>query len=827
MNNTTGRAFAKTGRIRNLHKKVLNTERMVSIEQALLITESYKSNPDLPRVVQRAYAFKKCAAEIRIAIDPDELIIGNRTAEPRAGVIFPESGISWLEEEIENLPYREQDSFNIKKGDVDLFFREIVPFWKGRTLEDSIKSGSIGATLKETEKVIKINQKDHAQGHIIPDVETWIRTGPAGLLQKVKEKLAAIDEIENSKEGFAGDRIVDRKKGFAGDRVADRKGLADREEMADLDNARSFLQAIKVTLEGAIIFIGRYAELAESMMQDATPGRRIELEKLAGICRNLTDQGAGNFHEALQSLWFLFVLLQLESNASSFSPGRMDQYLLSYLEHDIAQGLLNEQEALELIESLWLKFNQVVYMRNSHSAKYFAGFPIGFNVAIGGQTATGSSAVNQLSWLMLKAHEHIGLPQPNLSARLANNTEEEFIEACSRVIGKGSGMPQIFNDEAVIPALIHQGIPREEAMNYGIVGCVELSTHGNFLGWSDAAMFNMVKVMELTLFDGICQVTGRQTGLRTGTLSDYSDYENFERALEKQMDYFIDLTMNLTFHVEQKHAEILPSPFLSSVVNDCIGKGLDVTAGGATHNFTGIQFIQVANLADSLAVLKQEVFDTNRIGKEALMSALKSNFKGHEALRIQLLEKVPKYGNDIQWVDTMGNAWAEKFAAKISQYRNPRNGRCHTGFYTVSAHVPMGENVGATPDGRLAGTPLADGGLSAVYGRDLQGPTALLNSVSRINSMNGSNGALLNIKFTPDLFKSDSGIQKFTAFLRSMVKLKITHIQINVVNKEDLIAAREHPELYRHLIIRVAGYSAYFTDLSTVIQDEIISRTTY
>jgi pyruvate formate-lyase/glycerol dehydratase family glycyl radical enzyme len=584
---------------------------------------------------------------------------------------------------------------------------------------------------------------------------------------------------------------------------------------------------VQITLEGAIIFIRRYADLAGAMLQDCSPGRRQELEKMAGICENLATRGAGNFHEALQSLWFLFVLLHLESNASSFSPGRMDQYLQPYFEKDIAEGLLSEQDALELIESLWLKFNQIVYLRNAHSARYFAGFPIGFNVAIGGQTEAGEPAVNRLSWLMLKAQEHIGLPQPNLSARLAENTPGDFIEACARVIGRGSGMPQIFNDEAVITALVNQGIPRHEAMNYGIVGCVELSTHGNFLGWSDAAMFNMVKVLELTMFNGECQVTGRRTGPQTGYLSEHESYNDFERALEKQMDHFIGLTMKLCFHVEKMHAAHLPSPFLSSVINDCIEKGQDVTAGGATHNFSGIQFIQVANLADSLAVLKQEVFDSKRIGRETLMTAMKNNFEGFGELKIHLLEKVPKYGNDVKWVDEMGNAWAERFAKKISQFTNPRNGRCHTGFYTVSAHVPMGENVGATPDGRTGGTPLADGGLSAVYGRDLQGPTALLNSVSRINPVNGSNGALLNMKFTPGLFSNEQGIRKFSALLRSMLKLKIIHVQINVVDKEDLLRAQRQPELYRHLIVRVAGYSAYFTDLSTVIQDEIISRTTY
>ncbi|MDB4584321.1 formate C-acetyltransferase/glycerol dehydratase family glycyl radical enzyme [Draconibacterium sp.] len=773
-------------RISILKNKIAKEKRFVSIEQAQIITRVFKNTEGEPRAIRRAKSFLASCNEIPIHIDPLELIVGNRTPGRRAGVVFPEAGIQWLDKEIENLPFREQDKFFVKEEDVPIFREEIIPYWRGQSLEDSIKSSPEGKEIKRTEKVLKINQKDHAQGHILPDVQSWLKLGPAGILK-------AFSQAKN-KETDADKQL--------------------------------FYKSVYISVEGSIAFINRYRllalELAEGTSSEQTKEHFL---KISGICKNIANQPPENFHEAIQSIWFLFVLLQLESNASSFSPGRMDQYLYSYYKKDIEKGILTKDKALEIISCLWLKFNEIVYLRNAHSAKFFAGFPIGFNVAVGGVDENGNSAENELSYIMLEAQKELGLPQPNLSARIGNKTPVEFLDSCVEVIAEGSGMPQIFNDEAIIPALQNQGISQKHALDYGIVGCVELTTHGNNLGWSDAAMFNMVKVIELAMNNGICMLTGKQTGLQTGHLNDFKSYADFETALEKQMNYFIEIMMELTAFVEQVHIKMLPSPFLSSVINNCLSKGLDVTAGGALYNFSGIQFIQVANVADSLAVLKSGVFENKKLTPDNLMYLLTTNFKNNEIARQMLLTQIPKYGNDIAWVDELGLKWAKKFADKISSFTNPRGGRCHTGFYTVSAHVPMGSNVAATPDGRLANTPLADGGLSAVYGRDLNGPTALLHSVSRIDSMLGSNGTLLNMKFLPSFFTTKDDIRKFSFFLRGLIKLKISHVQFNVVNKEELVKAQKEPEKYRNLTIRVAGYTAYFTELAEDLQNEIIERT--
>jgi len=765
---------------------MLEEPRYMSLEQAKVVTAVYRENEQDPTALKRAKSLAASLREISITIEPEELIVGNRTPGVRGGVVFPEAGSSWINNEIETLPTRPQDKFNVREEDIAAFREEIYPYWKGKCLEDVIKE-KIGDEVDSIVKVAKINQKDHAQGHICPDTQKWIKKGPAGLKAEAENRLSSARE-----------------------------------------NQKDFYRSVIIVQQGAIDFINRYADLAGTMAAEREEGAiRDNLLEIARICRKLASAPAETFHEALQSLWFLYVILQMESNASSFSPGRADQYLYPYYRRDIDQVLISQQDSLELIEALWLKFNQIVYLRNSHSAKYFAGFPIGFNVAIGGQTADGRDGTNELSFLFLKAQSHILMPQPNLSARLFEGSSDKFVEECSRVIGLGSGQPQIFNDEGVIPALQNVGIEEKDARNYAIVGCVELTTHGNNLGWSDAAMFNLMKALELTVNNGNCLITGKEMGLKLGTLSDFRTYGELEKALEIQLDHYIERMIRACEVVDRTHAEILPSAFLSSVIDDCIAKGLDVTAGGAYYNYSGIQAIQVANLADSLAVIRKLVFEEKTLDPTELLEALRTNWSGREDLRQRVLNKVPKYGNDIDWVDLLGARWVEFFAARLGEYTNVRGGAYHTGLYTVSAHIPMGHNVGASADGRFSMDPLADGGLSAMYGRDESGPTALLKSVSKIDSRLGSNGTLLNMKFLPDFFKTFEGIKKFSSFLRTFVKLKINHVQFNVVRKEDLVAARENPEKYKNLTIRVAGYTAYFTELAADLQDEIIARRSY
>lgn len=771
-------------RIQNLKEKMLSQPRYVSIEQALIITKTYQENEQDSKQVKRAKALYNALTQIEIGVEPDELIVGNRTKGVRYGVVFPESGISWVDLEFETIPTRPQDKFLVHQEDIKTFREQIVPYWKGKSLEDIVRDRA-GDEVSAISSVVKINQTDHAQGHICPNVKEWLETGPQGYIDQAKSKLGSCTPQQ-----------------------------------------KEFYECVILVMQGVQKFMRRYEDVLKETAK-AYPDHAQDLMQVASICHNLQTQPTHTFHEALQSLWFLMVVLHMESNASSFSPGRLDQILYPYYQKDIDDLTLTKEDALELIECLWLKFNEIVYLRNKNSAKYFAGFPIGFNVAIGGQDQEGKDYCNDLSHLFLDAQEDIGLPQPNLSVRLHEHTNDALLRHAVRCVSKGSGMPQFFNDKAIIHSLEKLGISHEDAMNYAIVGCVELTTQGNNLGWSDAAMFNLNKVLELTLNHGVCLLTGKQLGPDYGSLSTYKTFEELEAAYKKMILYFMDKMLVCCEAVEKAHIDVLPTPFLSAVIDDCMEKGMDVTAGGAHYNLSGIQMIQVANLADSLAAIKQMVYDEKRIAPADLVHALQTNFDGEEVMRQTLLHRVPKYGNDVEWVDELGAKWARFFRQELGKHTNYRNGPYHTGMYTVSAHVPMGKNVGASADGRLSQDPLADGGLSPVYGRDLQGPTAVLKSVSKMDDDCTTNGGLLNMKFLPDFFKTETGITKFCHFLRTFVDLEIPHIQFNVVSRQNLLDAQKHPEQYRSLTVRVAGYTAYFTELAGDLQNEIIARTTY
>lgn len=772
-------------RIQILKDKMLSAPRYASIEQARIITRVYQENEHLSIPKKRALSLKAAMEELEIGFEKEELIVGNRTKGVRYGVVFPESGCSWVNNEFETLPTRPQDQFHVKEEDIQEFREKIYPYWKGKSMEDVIKHHG-GQEIQSIAKVVKINQKDHAQGHICPDSALWLKMGPLGIMNQAQEKLKTCEASQ-----------------------------------------KEFYECVVLVMQGACTFMKRYHDMIMENIDEVEEPYQQSLRTVANNCLNLTKRPPETFHEAVQSLWFLFVLLHMESNASSFSPGRMDQYLYPYYQKDIESGKISMEDALDILECLWLKFNQIVYLRNQNSAKYFAGFPIGFNIAIGGEDENGNDTYNELSLLCLQCQYDLGLPQPNLSVRLNRNSSHELMQKAIEVVSKGSGMPQFFNDEAIVHALMELGIEKKDALNYAIVGCVELTTHGNNLGWSDAAMFNLNKALELTLNHGKCLLTHEQIGLDLGGLDTYQTFEDLEKAFQQQIDYFIDKMMQCEVIVEKAHQDCLPTAFLSSVIDDCLENGLDVTKGGAKYNLSGIQMIQIANLADSLAAMKQLVYDDQVIDAKELLAALQSDFKGYEIIQTMLLNKVPKYGNDVEWVDRLGAKWAEYFRSRMKNYTNYRGGPYHTGMYTVSAHVPMGENVGASPDGRNALTPLADGGMSPVYGRDLKGPTAVLKSVSRLNNSLTTNGGLLNMKFLPEFFETKNGMNKFENFLRAFVDLKVPHIQFNVVRREDLEDAQVRPQLHKSLTIRVAGYTAYFVELAHKLQDEIIERTTY
>ncbi len=778
-----------------IKRRLVERPREIDVERARYATASYKATEGEPMPIRRAQMLMHLAQHLSITIEPDEIIVGNRSLKPRMGIIAPEGAVDWIDRELEILPTRPQDRFQITPEQIAELRGDIFPYWRGQTVEELVAARVPPQIRRAVQgRAFSLNQTDHAQGHILPDVETWLALGVSGLRARVQ----------------------------AAQTRPDRQG----------EQAQIHYQAALLALDAAETYMRRYAALARAQAADTPAGapgaaRRAELEQIAAVCDRVASEPPRTFHEALQATWFLFVLCQVESNASSFSPGRFDQYMLPFLLRDLDDGRLTLDAAQELLEFFWLKFNEIVLLRSSSSARYFAGFPIGFNLAVGGQHADGSDATNVLSYMCLRAQADIGLTQPNLSVRVHAGSPQELLEAAAFVIGKGSGMPQIFNDEVIIPAQVNRGLPLEEARNYAVVGCVELSTPGKALGWSDASMFNLTRVLELTLFGGRDPQSGERIGLPTPPLDQMRSFAELEAAYDAQLAHFVELMVQGCNIVDALHAEVLPSPFLSLVIADCIDRAQDVTAGGARYNFSGVQGVQIANVADSLAAVKQAVFDEQWVTAGGLLDMLRRNWEGGEVLRRRLIHRVPKYGNDDERVDAFAVRWGNRYCALVEQYPTVRGGSYQPGFYTVSAHVPMGVHVGATPDGRHAGTPLADGGLSPSAGRDRRGATAVLHSVSKLNLKLASNGTLLNMKFLPSFFEGAEALPNFARLLRGFSALHIPHVQFNVVDAETLRRAQAHPEEYRSLVVRVAGYSAYFTELDKALQDEIIQRTEF
>ena len=782
---------AAVERLNRTKKRLLENEREIDVERARYATTSYQASEGQPMPIRRAKSLLHLVRHTSIAIHPDELFVGNRSLRPRMGVIAPEGAVNWVDGELEILPTRPQDRFNVRPDQIRELREEIFPYWRGKTLEDTVAARVPDEVQRAVRaKIFKLNQTDHAQGHILPDVQGWLRLGVCGLRDRVRTA---------------------------------------RNRAAPLTaEQRTFYDAALIALQAAQEFIARYADLARHRItQTASETRKQELARIAATCDWLAENPARDFRGALQAVWFLFVLLQIESNASSFSPGRLDQYALPFLRRDLASGKLTLPQAQELLEHLWLKFNEIVLLRSSASARYFAGFPIGFNIVVGGQLAGGDDAANVLSYMCLRAQAALGMTQPNLSIRIHRNSPQEFLLAASFVISKGSGMPQVFNDEVIVPGQINRGIAPADALNYAVVGCVELSTPGKSLGWSDSSMFNVTRVLEITLFGGQDPSSGQQIGPPTPPLTEMNSFDELQAAYDEQLAHFVPLMVRGCNVVDAIHAEMLPSPFLSLVIDDCIARGQDVTAGGARYNFSGPQGVQIANVGDSLAAVRQTVFEEKWLTAGELLAALRANYDGRESLRQRLINNTPKYGNDDDRVDGLAKKWANRYSELVAQHPTIRGGVYQPGFYTVSAHVPMGANVGATPDGRRAGEPLADGGLSPMAGRDQKGPTAMLRSVSKIDLELASNGTLLNMKFLPAFFQGRQALEKFVSLLRAFCELWIPHVQFNVISSTTLRQAQARPDKHRHLVVRVAGYSAYFVELDRELQEEIIRRTEF
>ncbi|CND27458.1 MULTISPECIES: formate C-acetyltransferase [Yersinia pseudotuberculosis complex] len=760
-------------RTQRLKSALFSNPREISLERAILYTSNHKQTEGEPVILRRAKATAHILDHVNITIRDDELIAGNRTIKPRAGIISPEMDPYWLLKELDQFPSRPQDRFEISEEDKCIYREQLYPYWEKRSMKDFINDQMTDEVKTAVNtQIFSVNQTDKGQGHIIIDYPRLLNNGLSALIEDMTHHC---------------------------------------HEQPD----NHFFKAALILLEASQRHILRYALLADEIAETCTdPVRREELQQMAAIARHNAVHRPEEFWQACQLFWYMNVILQYESNASSLSLGRFDQYMLPYYQTSLNRGH-TPAFLQELLESLWVKCNDIVLLRSTGSARYFAGFPTGYTALLGGVTENGRSAVNVLSFLCLEAYQHVQLPQPNLGVRINELIDRPFLRKTVETIRLGTGIPQIFNDEVVIPAFLNRGVSLEDARDYAVVGCVELSIPGKTYGLHDIAMFNLLKVMEITIHEnaGNHEIT----------------YEALLAQIREKIRYYIRLMVEGSNICDIGHRDWAPVPLLSSFIDDCIIKGKDITAGGARYNFSGVQGIGIANLSDSLHALKGMVFEQNRMSFDELINVLNANFATPEGekIRARLINHFDKYGNDIDQVDNISADLLRFYCKEVEKYTNPRGGQFTPGSYTVSAHIPLGSVVGATPDGRFAGEQLADGGLSPMLGQDGQGPTAVLKSVSKLDNYLLSNGTLLNVKFTPSTLAGEQGLNKLADFLHAFTKLKLQHIQFNVVNADTLREAQQRPKDFAGLVVRVAGYSAFFVELSKEIQDDIIRRTAH
>ena len=811
----------------------------IEADRAELVTESYKMTEGLPIIKRRSAAFCHILKNIPIVIRPDELIVGSNSIAPRGCQTFPEYSYDWLEPEFETIATREADPFYISDT-TKARLRAVHPYWEGKTVNDLAKSAMDPEVLD-----VFLNHGVFTVGNYFYNGVGHINVDYAKVIYKGLESV--IDEARTA-----------ISKLYIGD--------------GDYLSRKQFLEAVIESCEGVIAYAHRYAALARKEAAETyDTTRKAELIKIAENCERVPEKPARSFYEACQAFWFIQQLLQCESSGHSISPGRFDQYMYPLFKADLDKGAITHEEAQEYIDCIWVKLNDLNKVRDAASAEGFAGYGLFQNLIVGGQNEEGVDVTNDLSYMCLEATMHVRLPQPSLSIRVWNCSPHDLLIKAASVVREGLGVPAFYNDEVIIPAIMARGLTLEDARDYCIIGCVEPQKGAKTDGWHDAAFFNMCRPLELVFSNGMDK--GKLIGLRTGEVENMKTFEEFYEAYKKQELHMIEMMAHADNAVDYAHSVRGPLPFESCLCDDCIARGKSLQEGGAHYNFTGPQGFGIANMTDALLAVKALVFDEKKVTIAEMKQALADNFgKGilprkslelttsvakelvesgvnvtpdvikavYESLTnattvsedkkkryqeiLDMIEALPKYGNDIPEVDAFAREVGNTYTKPFENFTNPRGGIFQAGLYPVSANVPLGYQTGATPDGRLAFTPIADG-VGPASGRDTNGPTATANSVARLDHGIASNGTLFNQKFHPSALAGMASLEKFVAYLRGYFDQKGMHVQYNVVSKETLIDAQNNPEKYKNLVVRVAGYSALFTTLSRSLQDDIINRT--
>lgn len=777
-------------RVERLRTQSLDAVPHITAERALLVTEAYRETESEPVPIRRAHVFRKIFDNKEICINEGELIVGERGPETKATPTFPELCCHTIED-LEILNNREKVPFAVSDYIKECYKDNIIPYWKNKTLREKIFAAMTEEWILAYNAGIYTEfMEQRAPGHTVLDDKIY-RKGFLQFKEEIEESLSRLDESDDPDTG------------------------AKREE----------LEAMAICADTLISFAGRCSDRASELAAaESDPERKGELERIAEICTHVPANPPRNLWEALQYYWFVHLGVITELNPwDAFNPGRLDQHLYPFYRQGLDDGTLTIESARELLQCFWVKFNNhpappKVGVTAEESATYtdFA------NINLGGLKSDGEDGVNELSFLLLEVIDEMELVQPSSNIQLSVKNPDEFLNSACSVIRKGRGQPSVFNADMVVEELTRQGKSVEDARNGGTSGCVETGAFGKE-SYILSGYFNFPKVLEITLNNGFDTGTGRQTGIETGRAEDFNRFEDLMEAYEKQLKHFIDIKIEGNNRIERLFAREMPVPLLSILIDDCIANGTDYNAGGARYNTTYIQGVGLGTVTDSLSAIRYHVFDEGNLSMADLKGTLSSNFEGAEKTRQMLINRTPRYGNDDDYADSQMLAAFDIFFNAVEGRENTKGGHHRINLLPTTCHIYFGRMTGATPDGRFAHQPLSEG-ISPVQGADRHGPTAVMKSASKLDhSLTG--GSLLNQKFTPQLLEDEKGMAGLAKLVRGYFKLGGHHIQFNVVNRETLRDAQANPLQYRDLIVRVAGYSDYFCDLSVVLQDEIIART--
>ena len=781
-----------TERIRKLREQSLNAENRISAERALLITEFYQSGmaDAEPVPVQRALAFKYILEHKYICVNEGELIVGERGPAPKATPTYPEICIHSLQD-LEILNDRPKVSFKSDETTRAAYRDIIIPYWKGKSNRDRIFQ-NLPQEWKEayTAGVFTEFQEQRAPGHTALGIKMF-RTGLLDLKEEIAESLAKTDLVN------------------------DPEGVDKRDE----------LRAMDIVCDAMIRYAERYAErLEELAAEEKDPVRKKELEKMAMICRRVPAHAPTTVHEALQHYWFIHLGVVTELNPwDSFNPGRLDQSLYPLYKKQLEEGTVTQEEVYEMLQSFWVKFNNhpsppKVGVTAEESNTY-TDFCL---INVGGVKEDGSDGVNEMSYILLDVIREMRLLQPSSMIQVSKKNPDRFIRAAVEIIKTGFGQPSVFNTDALVQEMLRAGKDVRDARNGGCSGCVETGAFGTE-AYILTGYFNLPKILELTLNDGFDKRTGKQIGLKTGTATDYRTYEELFAAYKAQVQHFMRIKLTGNNIIERIFMKYMPVPFLSVLIEDCIRNGKDYMCGGARYNSSYVQGVGLGSITDMLTALRYHVYDKKTIAMETMEKALANDFKGFEELQYQLVYHTPKYGNDDDYADEQEVQVFDMYYDVLSGHKSPRGADYRVNMLPTTCHVYFGKVTGATPDGRNAWKVLSEG-ISPVQGADTNGPTAVIRSAAKIDHIK-TGGTLLNQKFTPSLLSTEEGCNNLVHLIRAYFRMDGHQIKFNVVDADTLREAQKHPEDYKDLIVRVAGYSDYFNDLGEDLQNEIICRT--